>query len=248
MLIFIFTPMICSFAFTFGLVYLKACALNNQALDKALPLTPENTIVVFDLHRVLFFHDYRRMCIIFFKSPLKWQLARAMLNPCLLWDIIKLMYRRPIPESFLVHLAHNYQAIEDLLPLMIEIANQQKRNEPVINFVKELKSAGFELAVLSNIGQRIFEALEPKHDDLFTLFDHIVVATPETHYVSKPNPKAYERLYRVINTNKQPVLVDDQEKNICGGIPFGIIGIIYKKPEQLKKQFKKLGITIKGIL
>lgn len=244
MLIFIFTPMVCSFAFTFGLVYLKACAVNIKTLSKAHSLTPSNAVIVFDLHRVLFNHDYWRMWVTFYQSPLKRRIIGVFLNPCLLWDVTRLLYRRPIPESFFVHLSHNYEAIRDLLPLLIAIANKQKRNEETISMVKELKRQGFELAVLSNIGQRIYDALAPQHPDLFPLFDHIVIATPETGYVSKPNPKVYKRLHAIIQTNKRIVLVDDKEKNICGGLPFGIVGIIYKKPEQLKKQFKKLGIAV----
>jgi FMN phosphatase YigB (HAD superfamily) len=244
MLLFVFTPMVCSFAFTFGLVYLKACALANQSTASSLPLSAENSVIVFDLHRVLFFHDYKRMCLTFFKSPLKWRLMSAMINPCLIRDMIKLLYRRPIPESFFVHLSHSYASVRDIMPLLIDIANQQKRNEETIKIVKELKAQGFELAVLSNIGLRIFKALEPKHPDLFSLFDYILVATPETDYISKPNPKVYVRLCATLNSNKHVVLVDDQEKNICGALPFGIIGIIYKKPEQLKKQLKKLGVSI----
>lgn len=242
MLLFIFTPMVCSFAFTFGLVYLKACAISNYNIDEALPLTPTNAVVVFDLHRVLFHHNYKRMLTTFFKSPLKWRFLGALLNPCLLWDMIKLLYRRPIPESFFVHLSHNYEHIRDIMPLLIDIANQQIRNEKTIAMVKSLKRQGFELAILSNIGQRIFDALEPKHRDLFSLFDTVIVATEETQYASKPNPKIYQRLHDELNHDKHVIFIDDQEKNICGGLPFGIIGIVYKNPEQLKRQFKKLGI------
>jgi HAD superfamily hydrolase (TIGR01509 family) len=236
--------MVCSFAFTFGLVYLKACAISNHNIDDALPLTPANTVIVFDLHRVLFHHNYRRMWTTFYKSPLKWRFAIALLNPCLLWDMVKLLYRRPIPESFFVHLSHNYKNIRDIMPLLIEIANQQIRNEKTIAIVKELKEQGFELAILSNIGQRIFDALRPKHQDLFSLFNHIIVATAETQYASKPNPKIYERLHNELNRNKHVVLIDDQEKNICGGLSFGIIGIVYKQPKQLCNQLKKLGILV----
>lgn len=244
MLIFIFTPMICSFAFTFGLVYLKACAVTNHNLKQSLPLNATNAVIVFDLHRVLFHHNYTAMITTFLKSPLKWRFLTALINPCLLWDMIKLLYRRPIPESFFVHLSHNYKKIRDIMPLLIEIANQQIRNEETIEIVKKLKEQGYELAILSNIGQRIFDAFRPMHQDLFSLFDTVIVATPETHYASKPNPKIYQRLHDELNDDKHVVFVDDQEKNICGGLPFGIIGIVYKQPQQLRKQFKKLGIIV----
>jgi FMN phosphatase YigB (HAD superfamily) len=167
-----------------------------------------------------------------------------MLNPCLLWDMVKLLYRRPIPESFFVHLAHNYSNIREILPLLIEIANQQIRNEKTIDIAKRLHAQGFELAILSNIGQRIFDAFAPQHPDLFSLFSHVIIATPETGYASKPNPKIYARLHNELHEDKQMILVDDQEKNICGALPFGIIGIVYKDPKQLSREFKKFGIIV----
>ena len=244
MLILIFTPMVCSFAFTFGLVYLKSRAINNYNINEALPLTPTNAVIVFDLHGVLFRHNYWGMWTTFRKSPIKWRFLRAFLSPRLLWGIFKLLYRRPIPESFFMHLSHNYEHIRDVMPLLIDIANQQIRNEKTIAIVKGLKHQGFGLALLSNIGQHIFDALEPKHRDLFSLFDYIIVASEETQYACKPNPKIYKLLHDELDHDKRIVLVDDKEKNICGGLPFGIVGILYKNPEQLKKQFNKFGIIV----
>lgn len=244
MLLFIFTPMICSFAFTFGLSYLNSQRTNKQNIHESQPLTPSNTMVVFDLHGVLFSHQYGKMIMTFFRSSQKWRLLRALLNPCLLWDIIKLLYRRPVPESFFMHLAHDYKDIYAVLPLMISIANLQKPNVDTIDIVKKLKAQGYTLAVLSNIGQRIFNDLEPQHHNLFHMFDYIIVSTPETRYISKPNPKIYERLKNETDNTKQMILVDDKDKNICGGLNFGIIGITFKSAKQLRKRLHKLGIKV----
>lgn len=236
--------MICSFAFTFGLSYLKSYRTNKQNIQDALPIRPDNTMVVFDLHGVLFNHEYFTMFMTFIRSPLKWKLMHALINPYLIWDLIKLMYRRPVPESFFMYLAHNYKDIKNALPLLIEIANKQRPNPKTIQIVKNLKQQGYELAVLSNIGQLIFNDLEPNHHDLFHMFNHIIVATPETHYTSKPNPKIYERLLNETDNTKNMILVDDKEKNICGGLPFGIIGITFKNAKQLQERLKKLHISV----
>jgi HAD superfamily hydrolase (TIGR01509 family) len=143
-----------------------------------------------------------------------------------------------------MYLAHNYKDIKNALPLLIEIANKQRPNPKTIQIVKNLKQQGYELAVLSNIGQLIFNDLEPNHHDLFHMFNHIIVATPETHYTSKPNPKIYERLLNETDNTKNMILVDDKEKNICGGLPFGIIGITFKNAKQLQERLKKLHISV----
>ena len=236
-------PMISIFAFTFGQAYFTAHDQNKTNINKAKPLTPTNTIILFDLHGVVFNHDYKKMLLTFWHSPQKWSFIRGMLDPCLIWDMLKLLYRRPIPESFFMHLAHDYKKVKDVLPLLIRIANCQKVNWPVVELIKQLKKQGYECALLSNIGQRIYLDLEPNHHEVFHLFDHIMVATPETHYISKPNPKIYERFIKEINIhNKHIVMIDDKQKNLCGGLPFGIIGILFTNRPELLKQLTSLGI------
>ncbi len=244
MLLFIFTPMVCSFAFTYGLSYIKSHRTNQQNIREGMPLSPENTMVIFDLHGVVFSHQYSQMILTFLRSPLKWRLLRALFNPCLLWDIVKLLYRRPVPESFFMHLAHDYKDIHDILPLLISIANLQTPNEGTIQIIKDLKRQGYTLAVLSNIGQRIFNDLEPQHHDLFHMFDYIIVSTPETRYISKPNPKIYERFLNETDRNKTMILIDDKEKNVCGGLKFGIIGITFKGAKQLKERLMQLNVKL----
>ncbi len=243
MFLIFFMPMISIFAFTFGRAYFAARDQNKANINKALPLTPANTIMLFDLHGVVFKHDYKKMLATFWHSPQKWSFVKMMLDPYLLWDMLKLLYRRPIPESFFMHLANNYKKVKDVLPLLIRIANCQRVNEPVTKLIRQLKKEGYEIALLSNIGQRIYLDLQPHHSDIFRLFDHIMVATPETHYISKPNPKIYQRFIKEVNIhNKHIVMIDDKQKNLCGGLPFGIIGIIFTNASELKQELSTLGI------
>ncbi len=245
LLLFLIIPTLSIFAFIFGKAYLTAHNLNKAHIKNAGPLTPANTIILFDLHGVVFKHDYKKMLATFWRSPQKWVFIRDMFNPCLIWDMLKLLYRRPIPESFFMHLAHDYEKVKDVLPLLIGIANCQKVNWPVVTLMKQLKKQGYELALLSNIGQRIYLDLEPKHRELFHLFDHIMVATPETDYISKPNPKIYERFMNEVNHhNKHVVMIDDKQKNLCGGLPFGIIGILFTSTPELLKKLTTFGIQI----
>ena len=166
-------PMITVFAFTFGQAYFTAHNLNKANIKKAKPLTPTNTIILFDLHGVVFKHDYKKMLATFWHSPQKWTFMRDMLDPCLIWDMLKLLYRRPIPESFFMHLAHNYKKVKDVLPLLIRIANCQKVNEPVVKLIKQLKKQGYECALLSKIGQRIYIDIQQNQHEIYQLFHHI---------------------------------------------------------------------------
>ena len=115
----------------------------------------------------------------------------------------------------------------------------------MIALVKQLKADGYELGIISNIGERIFQDLEPQHADLFTLFDTIIVASPESNYASKPNPKIYERFLELNNHQaKQMILIDDKQKNLCGALPFSIIGIRFRSYEACKAKLKQLGIEV----
>lgn len=238
------TPIISICTVLFGKTYISYTR-NRDNIKKAYPFDPSKTIILFDLHGVLFKHNYGKMLKTFWKSPLKWSLLGNLLNPYFLWDIAKLLRHRPIPESFFVHLARNYKQFRTAFPLFIQIANCQIVNNPMISLIKKLKSNGYEIALLSNIGERIYIDLESQHHDIFHLFDHIMVCTPETHYVSKPNPQIYERFMREGNKqNKHIVMIDDKKKNLYGAAPFGIVGLRFRNYNRLLKQLTKLGIKL----
>ena len=244
-MILLFAPIFSICALTFGRTYLMRAKKNACIFMSNETLSPEESIIIFDLHGVLFKHDYAKMIRTFAQSPQKWLLLRGIFSPCLIWDVLKLLYRRPIPESFFMHLAHTYKDIDKALPLLIRIANCQKRNEPMIALVKELKQQGYALGVISNIGEQIFNDLAPEHEDLFTLFDTITVASAQSNYASKPNPTIYKLfLQNLSDQTKHMVLIDDKQKNLCGALAFDIIGIRFRSYAACKKQLAQLGIDI----
>ena len=148
MLILLLIPITCTFTFTFGMAYFYTRQKYLENNNLPLPLNATNTIIVFDLHGVLFNHDYKKMAATFWASPKKWKFMGDMLDPCLIRDVLILLYRRPIPESFFMHLAHKYKAVKDELPLLIRIANCQKINRPMIKLVRKLKAEGYQLHLL----------------------------------------------------------------------------------------------------
>lgn len=225
--------------------YIRSYRRNRNNIKRAYPFDPNKTIILFDLHGVIFRHNYKKMLQTFWKSPLKWSFLYNLLNPYLLCDIAKLLRHRPVPESFFVHLARHYKQFQTAFPLFVQIANCQIVNRPMVSLIKKLKSTGYEIALLSNIGERIFIDLESQHHDIFHLFDHIMVCTPETQYVSKPSPQIYERFMREANQqNKHIVMIDDKKKNLYGAAPFGIVGLRFKNYYRLINQLNRLGIKV----
>lgn len=215
---------------------------NRRLIKQKEPFNPENTLLVFDLHGVVFNHDYKHMLETFWHSPLKNEVVTQLLHPCLLRDIFKVVHRN-VPEAFFVHMAYHYASTENIVPLLIKIGNCQKVCHQVVHMLKELKKIGYSLAVLSNIGQHMFEEFQPKHRDIFSLFDHVMVATPDTGYLSKPNPGIYKHFIRVCNQDKKNIiLIDDKLNNLQAALPFGIMGIWFHSYEQFKHELKRLRI------
>lgn len=215
---------------------------NSEAIKQNMPFTPKNTLLVFDLHGVIFNHDYRRMLATFWQSSLKEQVIMQLLHPCLLRDIFKAVHRN-VPEAFFVHMAYHYTSTENIIPLLIKIGNCQIICNPVVQLLKELKQLGYSLAVLSNIGQHMFQEFEPQYPDIFSLFDHIMVATPDTGYLSKPNPGIYKHFIRVCNQEKKHmILIDDKLNNLRAALPLGIMGILFQDPKQFRQELERLKI------
>lgn len=215
---------------------------NSRLASQKKPFTPDNTLIVFDLHGVVFNHDYKQMVLTFLRSPLKKYVLLQLLHPCIFRDIFKVVHRN-VPEAFFVHMAYHYASPVNVIPLLIEIGNSQKICQPVIEIIKQLKQQGYQLAVLSNIGHHMYLDLKKKHPDIFALFDNIMVAMPDTGYLSKPNPGIYEYFIKMYNQDKRNmILIDDKVKNLIPAIPFGITGIPFSSPEQLKKKLNSLGI------
>ncbi len=245
MFLFFVTPILSLYTFFLGKTYIRSYTKNRDNIKRAQPFEPNQTIILFDLHGVIFKHNYKKMVQTLWKSSLKWPLFYNLFNPYLLRDIIKLLRHRPIPESFFVHLANNYKQFRAAFPLFVQIANCQIVNRPMISLIKKLKSNGYEIAILSNIGELIFIDLESQHHDIFHLFDHIMVCTPETHYISKPNPEIYRRFIKEANPqNKHIVMIDDKKKNLYGASFFGIIGLQFRNYNRLLKQLNRLGIKL----
>lgn len=215
---------------------------NERLIKKNTPFNPSNTLLVFDLHGVVFNHDYKQMIKTFLKSHQKGQVILQLLHPCLLRDIFKVVHRN-VPEAFFIHMAYHYASIQNIIPLLIKIGNCQKVCYPATQLLKELKQLGYSLAVLSNIGQHMLEDFQHQHPDIFKLFDHIMVATPDTGYLSKPNPAIYKHFIRVCNQEKKHIiLIDDKLNNLQAALPFNIMGILFSNSEQCKQELINMHI------
>lgn len=236
MLILIFLPIFCIIAYSIR----RDCLLPAQPPE---PLNPTNTIFIFDIHGVLLMHDYRCMLDIFWHSPTKWRLLKTVFDPRFIYHMIKFSYHRTLAEAFFLYFDRTINETADVWQLFIEIANCQRINWPVIKLVHRLKDHGYRLGILSNIGEDVFLDLQERFPSIFALFDPIITASAYYNFVTKPNPQVYKHLLQELD-HESIMFIDDNQKNVCGSLPFGIIALRYTGIHKLKEQLAALGIDV----
>ena len=67
------------------------------------------------------------------------------------------------------------------------------------NYQKDdLKSMGYKIYLLSNIGTDYFEDLRKKMpENLFQSFDGFYTTNPEDEYIKKPDPRIFQRFFLI---------------------------------------------------
>lgn len=217
--------------------------MHTTKKDSIATLNPENTIIVFDIHGVLFKHDYWKMFTSVVRTGYLWHFTRHLLKPAFIKDIIKLMRKGSVAEEYLIGLVSAYPDLKPFASTGVHTANLQKPNKTIITMVKELKKQGYELHILSNIGGEIFDDLKAKYPELFEHFTAVKVACAQERYLSKPNPTAFITYLKKFNPNsKQIVFIDDKRKNIRMARRLGMTSIFFCCSAHVKHKMKNLGI------
>jgi len=117
--------------------------------------------------------------------------------------------------------------------------SDKKYNHELITFIKELKNLGYKIALLSNNSSRLIKTLID--DGIDILFDAIVVSGDVG--CMKPNVEIFQILYNKLEINKEELIfVDDFDKNFINADKVGFTPILYTNMNELKDEFKKLGV------
>jgi len=107
--------------------------------------------------------------------------------------------------------------------------------------LEDLKARGFQLALLSNTNKYRARFVESMGG--YNLFDPILLSCYLG--VKKPDPEIYKKLLNHLEwPANQCLFIDNKEKNIEAAQKFGIDGIVFESPEQLKEELKKRDISL----
>jgi 2-haloacid dehalogenase len=97
--------------------------------------------------------------------------------------------------------------------------------------VRELRAAGVQLLVLSNMPADVVHVLEPY--DVFALFDGLVLSGEEG--VVKPDPAIYQVLVDRFGVDPATTaFVDDRAENVEAASAFGLHGIRFTDADSLR--------------
>jgi 2-haloacid dehalogenase len=115
--------------------------------------------------------------------------------------------------------------------------------EGTVEILNAVKNSGqYKLIALTNWSAETFPIAKSKYDFL-GWFDGIVMSGEEK--TRKPFSKFYRIMIDRYELNPgKCVFIDDNPRNIKGGLDLGIPGIQFNDPQQLKESLKHFGINI----
>jgi putative hydrolase of the HAD superfamily len=109
-------------------------------------------------------------------------------------------------------------------------------NPPVLDWVRQLRSAGLRLAVLSNMPLELSKHLVATRDWL-ALFDHLVFSWDIRSV--KPEPLIYESCLKKLQIPAEQVLfLDDRPENVAGAQKLGIHAFVFESFESVLAAIK----------
>ena len=208
-----------------------------------MEFNPTNTIIIFDVHDVLFKPHYREIISLLWNSNQKLILAKYCFHPKLLYTIARMWQHHAVADAYFDYVRKNYPELAPCIPLVIRMANAQIPNTDVIEIIKHLKGQGFPLHILSNIDTLIFADLQKRYPSVFDYFDVIKGTTIQDRY-GKPNINIFKNYISAFNPqNKKMIFIDNKKANIQASQRVGMIGILFKNGHQLKAKLQSLGIN-----
>ncbi len=205
-------------------------------------LTRSTTIITFDLHGVVSSVDYVRVAQLVIKNPAC--ILKLMLycfNPWFMCDVYHLWRAHAVAASYLALVKNRYHFLVSCIPVLINVGNAQKRNKPLIAFIKQLKMYGYPVHLFSNIGDIIMDDYIKKYPDVIQLFDILHVTCQKNNYLGKPYDAAFVCYQSECNPmHKQVIFIDNTLRNVEAANRHGMRGIYYTTPSQLVKTVSRL--------
>ncbi len=216
----------------------------------------DNPIILWDIHGVLLQTQDRALT--FFTFPHLKEVFSHFSWP-LLKDFASLsaqhLFQDTSSEEYIkTALKHGNPHLAELI---ISIANAQRPIPGMKELVQELHALGVEQHIGSNIGETSFRRLldSNKHPYVAPFFKRmdlkksIVTGFENGEIIKKPDARFFEKYlaHNAIELDKTPVLfIDDNWDNVRVARSMGFDAILFKNPQQLRKELRARNIPIKA--
>ena len=122
---------------------------------------------------------------------------------------------------------------------MLQAISLQEEVEPTVELIKELKSKGYKLYVLSNMSKEYIEYLRKL--PVFEYFDYQAVSCEQ--HLGKPDHKFYEYLLSHCNlVPSETIFIDDRKDNVEVAAELGIVPFHFdrRNPEKACDELRKV--------
>lgn len=204
-------------------------------------LTPDNTIILFDIHGVILQPDYPKMIRTTLQAQHKGALLWYLLHPRVLWQGVLILFHHPVVEHCIIKVVNCNPHLKKYLNLGIAISNAQKPVVGMLDIIRQLHNAGYTLHILSNIGERTFAGLQEQFANIFMYFSVIEVAKSANNYQGKPDPRVFAQYLAQHNQhNKHVLFIDDKLQNLIVAENMGMIPLYFRSARTLRATLDKL--------
>jgi FMN phosphatase YigB (HAD superfamily) len=217
-------------------------------------LTPENTLIAFDIHDVLVQKSIKDMA-----STALAELGITgliyMLRPDIWYSIYTTENQDQEWQDRFLKLTEEFPSLKRFRKVLFDVDNQRTPLPGMPELVKNLDEKGYPLYVLSNIHPSSYYGWQSKEldgagnpilstqglkDKLPEIFSHFKGAATGA---KKPKPQAFSKFIKTFNNDrtKRSIFIDDRPKNVKESVENGIdVAILFESPEQLKKDLNDL--------
>lgn len=201
---------------------------------------PNDTVIVFDLHDVLFQFDASQILPSFWNNPSKLDFLRKIGKYFLANSENKSIEGIMIEES----------ASNDTAQGHLRMINPHYINSDIIEIIEELKAKGYRIFACSNIGEESYKLMVQKYPEINGLFEDCRTSNKKNGYLRKDDLAAYKECYNMVRkrlelgTDPNIIFIDNSKENIQNAEKSNnkTSGIKFDSANQLRHRLTEKGI------
>lgn len=208
------------------------------------------TIILWDVHEVLFTRNIFHWAYLFLVYPKKWRVIRSLdlhiMKLCMRYMLHVLRIKRAeLSSEELISYAMQQKKYE-LAEIAIRIGCDYAPVPGVFPLIQKMHARGYTLHIASNLGKAVYESFKTIYPELFHYFTVVQIAYWEgPRIIKKPNPAFFQQYLTAHAIDPTTVLfIDDKQYNIDAAATVGIRGIHFKNVKQLIRELKKHSIFV----